>query len=89
MQVMLTDQDSQTLKNYISGLVQEGIEQGRRDALLEQPILLTDKACYTWLGCSYKKFHQLVVAGMPRKELTDGTFSYSKTEIINWFSNRN
>lgn len=88
MEVMLTDQDSQALKNYISGLVQEGIEQGRRDALLEQPILLTDKACYTWLGCSYAKFKALLVAGMPRKELLDGTFSYNKRDIINWFSNQ-
>lgn len=87
MQVMLTDHDSQELKSFVSDLVKEGIEQGRRDALLEQPILLSDKACYKWLGCSYAKFKALLVAGMPFKELSDGARSYNKRDIINWFSN--
>lgn len=82
MQVYLSEEQSKDLKQYIYMIAKEGIEEAKRNANLDQP-LLKQKYMAEYLGISVNSLKKLELEGLPSVTL-DGLKLYSKDEAVKW-----
>lgn len=83
MQVQLNEEQSNSLKQYIYQITQEGIEEARRSAGLDKPFL-KQKYCAEWLGISVNTLKKMESQqGLPSITI-DGIVMYSKDEVSKW-----
>lgn len=82
MQVTLNEEQSNSLKQYIYQITQEGIEEARRNAGLDKPFL-KQKYCAEWLGISVNTLKKMESQGLPSITI-DGIVMYSKDEVSKW-----
>lgn len=82
MQVILNEEQTNSLKQYIYQITQEGIEEARRSAGLDKPFL-KQKYCSEWLGISVNTLKKMESQGLP-SIMIDGIKFYSKDEVSKW-----
>lgn len=82
LQVMLNEEQSNSLKQYIFQITQESIEEARRAAGMDKPFL-KQKYMAEWLGISVNTLKAWVAQGLPTITL-DGVVMYSKDEVTKW-----
>lgn len=82
IQVYLSEEQSKDLKQYIYTIAKEGIEEAKRNANLDQP-LLKQKYMAEYLGISVNSLKKLELEGLPSVTL-DGLKLYSKDEAVKW-----
>lgn len=80
IQVMLTSEQSASLKEYIYNITKESIEEVKREAGLDKPFL-KQNAMAKYLGISVNTLKKLETYGL--KSVTiDGLKLYSKEEAV-------
>ncbi|AIM25779.1 hypothetical protein QQG09_09475 [Melissococcus plutonius] len=80
IQVMLTDEQSASLKEYIFNITKESIKEARQDSGLDKPFLKQGMMA-KYLGISVNTLKKLETYGL--KSVTiDGLKLYSKEETI-------
>lgn len=82
MQVTLNEEQSNSLKQYIYQITQEGIEEARKTAGLDKPFL-KQKYMAEWLGVSVNTLKKFEADNMP-SIIIDGIKFYSKDEVSKW-----
>lgn len=82
MQVYLSREQSNELREYIYMLIKEEIELARKDAKIEQPFL-KQRYMAEYLGISVNTLKKLERDGLPSITL-DGLKLYSKEEVKKW-----
>lgn len=82
MQVMLNEQQTQDLKNYIFTITNESIEEAKKNAGLNTPFL-KQVHLSKWLGISVNTIKEWEKKGMPSIYI-DGVKLFSKKEVSNW-----
>jgi hypothetical protein len=82
IQVMLSDEQSASLKEFIYTITRESIEEAQRVVKSDREFL-KQKYAAQWLGVSVNKFKEFEDAGMPTI-IIDGMKLYSKKEMSKW-----
>jgi len=82
IQVSLSDEQTESLKDYIFTITKESIEQAQNNAKLDKKFL-KQKYAAEWLGISVNKLKDLEKQGLPTI-IIDGLKLYSKDDISNW-----
>lgn len=79
-QVMLTEEQSASLKQYIFELTKDSIEEAKRVAGLDKPFLKQNEMA-KYLGISVNSLKKLETYGLPSITI-DGLRLYSKEEAV-------
>lgn len=82
LQVMLTEEQSSSLKQYVFELTKESIAEAKKVAGLDRPFL-KQKYAAEFIGISVNTLKSLEKQGMPSVTI-DGLKLYSKDEMVKW-----
>lgn len=82
MQVQLNEEQTNSLKQYIYQITQEGIEEARRNAGMDK-VFLKQKYMAEWLGVSVNTLKKMEANNLP-SIMIDGIKFYSKDEVSKW-----
>jgi DNA-binding transcriptional regulator YiaG len=86
VQVMLTDEQSASLKQYVFELAKESIAEAKRVAGLDKPFL-KQKEMAAYLGISVNTLKKLEKLGLS-SVIIDGLHLYSKEEAVKFLLQR-
>ncbi|HJA90181.1 MAG TPA: helix-turn-helix domain-containing protein [Candidatus Jeotgalibaca merdavium] len=86
MNVVLSQEQSNQLKQYVFEITREGIEEARNSAKLDKPFL-RQKFMAEWLGISVNTLIKLESEGLPSIPI-NGLKFFSKEEVSKWLMQR-
>lgn len=81
--VMLSNDQASSLKEFIYEVATDGINQARKEAGLERPFLKGKQMC-EYLGISWGTFMKMKKQGLPTIVLDTGMEMYSKESVKIW-----
>ncbi|MGO2267072.1 MAG: hypothetical protein ACTH54_09530 [Vagococcus salmoninarum] len=82
MQVLLTEEQAASLKQYVFEITKNGIDEARKSANLDKPFL-KQKYCAEWLGISVNTLKTWERQGLP-SIMIDGVKLFSKKDTTKW-----
>ncbi|MFV0560731.1 MAG: hypothetical protein ACK5NA_08445 [Enterococcus sp.] len=84
-QVMLSDEQSASLKQYIFEITKEAMAEAKNVANIDKDFLKKGEMA-KWLGISYNSLSKFEKLGMPVFQI-DGLVFFSKEETKKWLMN--
>lgn len=78
-QVMLSDEQSSALREYIYSITQQAVEEAKHSASIDKQFLRKGEMA-KWLSCSHNTLTKMQTMGLPTIQI-DGMTYFSKDEV--------